>query len=1769
MHLYLLEVFIFLSTIYGTHGQSLFCINECDCCNNVRSSCIITIFGVTDCCDSTLAKGNIDLSTGECTLCPDCENEAVCEIDPITANYSAFITRPTAGNFLFTISVTVTCPQASNLDLFYARGTTSDDLFITVHPGTGIVSVVIASPPNEVRTYSGSIKVQLIQNGVDVLSTVNVPYNFTVYDAIQSNATEYTATTTNSRVGGLYLFTAGTITPNFTVVYSIKPLIGDPDSISIDNTTGRAITSTIQPPIVIRDYLGVVEMAYTSDLDPSLTGVIEVQFSFTIALPLTPDPSLYPVILTFPPTTPLNIMAFTITYSFFPGFTINSFIYDLFEEGNRLNIDHSTNSFTFPINSNTEVKRYPENRNEELSISYFSKEMYEDGPNNFENVYKGTLNAYYSIFLIDPCGFSPNDNNTCQNGGVCSISGFTFNCSCTEFFEGSKCGFDVNECTDPTYCNTGVCNNTFGGFSCSCPVGYTGVRCFTDVNECDFVPAICLNQGVCTNTIGSYLCNCTATGYEGDNCQNNVNECTENVDLCSPGVCTDADGSFLCNCTETGHRGMLCKEEIDECNEQPGLCQNNGVCTNTIGSYLCNCSYTGFEGINCENNIDECTVDAILCQPGVCIDSEGSFGCNCTETGFIGELCTVDINECSFDPSVCMNNGVCSNTNGSFLCNCANTGYTGLICSQDINECLILPSLCKNNGSCINSPGLYDCNCTNTGYEGDNCEININECEITPTICGTGQCIDKEGTYLCNCTSTGFVGSNCDIDVNECNQVPPICQNNGTCSNIAPYYSCSCNNTGYTGENCEIDIDECLMPNQCNNGVCNNTLGSFTCECNAGYTGLLCDIDIIECDIPDICNNGTCNNTQGSFSCSCFVGYKSQLCDEDVNECNTIFGLCSSGDCNNLFGSYFCDCTGTGYRGENCTVNIDECFEDTNICNNGNCTDTPGSYNCNCFPGYTGDNCSINIDECTDIPDLCNNSTCIDTPGSYTCVCRAGITGNNCVDDINECLDTTLCTPGTCRNILGSYTCNCSNTGFKGRNCTDDINECLNTIICNAGSCIDESGSFTCNCTNTGFTGSLCETDIDECNTLFPCLNSGICNNIPGSYECVCPSGFTGNNCGEDVNECLTVPNICNLGTCINNIGNFSCACPAGVTGSTCNVSMNGTVVCPAGMGCTSDKDCMSCLCHRNFTYLKPVYVLLSEPLVFDGDMLLPFEREIQPEIVGDVTIVAKLRQTKYDEGYVMFIGSSTVYRNLGLFLDYNSSTAYLFYTRAGASSYTKIQVTSFDVRGPSVHTIAVVLNFTNSEAIFFKNGVMVDTQPLTGTPDYILGERKNSRVMFVGGRIENLFKFTGWMEYVFLYPFGLTQSQITKLHDEGPIVYDGTGRCRGDVTSDICISRPHYKPSVPTQHHSFATKTRCDSSRYPSRGLSGVYTCSPISNTQECSINSNCPSGHACGEYLPRDGHSLLPAVFDPYFHAFRYALLEEETEFFGFDPITISITKRPILTLDLTIFVTFRQLFDNEGYIVAKGVSAHARDFGLYLRGTSNTVWFVYKSKTGFHDYAIFSNITVDDELDHTMAVVLLQADNSRFVYLYVDGLPRGCVKINNRVVFTPEINRLTIGGRPGTDEFNFEGIIYKLHIFDVALSFSAISDLHNVFSNNLLVRYCTPLQTTGDSCYIERRTPFFKCESDLGCVPTRFFNRTIPVLPQQDKCYGVPYTLGQCLSCDCPTPAANQLVCGINGVTYADDCFLNCAGATLFTEGPCITYQARFDLFAGGNE
>ncbi|HEY5950286.1 MAG TPA: EGF domain-containing protein [Kofleriaceae bacterium] len=140
-----------------------------------------------------------------------------------------------------------------------------------------------------------------------------------------------------------------------------------------------------------------------------------------------------------------------------------------------------------------------------------------------------------------------------------------------------------------------------------------------------------------------------------------------------------------------------------------------------------------------------------------------------------------------------------------------------------------------------------------------------------------------------------------------------------TCA-VEPGYAC----TG-SPSTC-ADIDECVTtPTVCSpNATCTNTIGDYTCACNAGYHG-----DGVTC-VSDACGDATVNAGEG--------------CDD---------GNSSSGDgC-----SATCDVE-TGYTcggSPSICEDIDECAVANPCSVDATCANTPGGFTCTCNPGFTGD----------------------------------------------------------------------------------------------------------------------------------------------------------------------------------------------------------------------------------------------------------------------------------------------------------------------------------------------------------------------------------------------------------------------------------------------------------------------------------------------------------------------------------------------------------------------------------------------------------------------------------------------------------------------------------------------------------------------------------------------------------------------------------------------------------------------------------------------
>ncbi|RDD39428.1 Mucin-like protein, partial [Trichoplax sp. H2] len=413
----------------------------------------------------------------------------------------------------------------------------------------------------------------------------------------------------------------------------------------------------------------------------------------------------------------------------------------------------------------------------------------------------------------------------------------------------------------------------------------------------------------------------------------------------------------------------------------------------------------------------------------------------------------------------------------------------------------------SHNLSAIFKPAIFMCYCANNGT----CQYDSESITINDT-----------GYAVCQCAS-GWVGSFCTQDLDECAGNP--CYENVTCTPMqapATGYTCGLCPGGLQGDGVKCyDVNECETGASLCNQTCVNTVGCYSCLCNAGFeldaNKFDCK-DIDECSIIQPCHQ-ICVNSFGSYSCACNHGYSlnsdNRTCSPIIS-CSSISNNCSQ-TCAVINNKIACSCNeGFNLATDQATCqDQDECTSNPTICAH-NCTNTVGSYKCSCRSGYQlradGRTCQ-DIDECTNITTCPLNTICTNTPGSYECQCVDGFQfiGTEC-EDIDECgrPELNACNRyASCVNFAGSYNCLCK-SGFDGNGivCTD-INECNNINNCSGNAqCQNDIGSYRCICRN-GFTGNgfTC-TDINECDNLSSCRREEICYNTLSSYYCACKKGF-------------------------------------------------------------------------------------------------------------------------------------------------------------------------------------------------------------------------------------------------------------------------------------------------------------------------------------------------------------------------------------------------------------------------------------------------------------------------------------------------------------------------------------------------------------------------------------------------------------------------------------------------------------------------------------
>jgi len=170
--------------------------------------------------------------------------------------------------------------------------------------------------------------------------------------------------------------------------------------------------------------------------------------------------------------------------------------------------------------------------------------------------------------------------------------------------------------------NGGYCQETMpssGVYMCVCQSGWAGDRCQYDRDEC-LEDRPCKNGGSCFNLVGSYYCECPP-GLEGDTCEIGTarlilaphfrRNCVKGITL--PSFFYSLAFLSINKQVNVLHVTVCespCVSDLNECLTGVSLCMNGGTCTNTFGSYYCTC-VDGWTGTHCREGMADVTLETL------------------------------------------------------------------------------------------------------------------------------------------------------------------------------------------------------------------------------------------------------------------------------------------------------------------------------------------------------------------------------------------------------------------------------------------------------------------------------------------------------------------------------------------------------------------------------------------------------------------------------------------------------------------------------------------------------------------------------------------------------------------------------------------------------------------------------------------------------------------------------------------------------------------------------------------------------------------------------------------------------------------------------------------------------------------------------------------------------------------------------------------------------------------------------------------------------
>ncbi|XP_019521800.1 PREDICTED: delta-like protein 3 [Hipposideros armiger] len=192
-------------------------------------------------------------------------------------------------------------------------------------------------------------------------------------------------------------------------------------------------------------------------------------------------------------------------------------------------------------------------------------------------------------------GPGPCDGNPCANGGSCSETLGSFECTCPRGFYGLRCEVSGVTCADGPCFNGGLCvggADPDSAYICHCPPSFQGSNCEKRVDRCSLQP--CRNGGLCLDLGHALRCRCRA-GFAGPRCEHDLDDCAGRA-CANGGTCLEGGGARRCSCA-LGFGGRDCRERADPCSSRP--CAHGGRCYAHFSGLVCACA-PGYMGSRCE-----------------------------------------------------------------------------------------------------------------------------------------------------------------------------------------------------------------------------------------------------------------------------------------------------------------------------------------------------------------------------------------------------------------------------------------------------------------------------------------------------------------------------------------------------------------------------------------------------------------------------------------------------------------------------------------------------------------------------------------------------------------------------------------------------------------------------------------------------------------------------------------------------------------------------------------------------------------------------------------------------------------------------------------------------------------------------------------------------------------------------------------------------------------------------------------------------------------